>query len=84
MTPTHKVYILRSRKSLRFYTGCTDDPTRRVEFHNSGTTKSTRNGIPWEIVWTSELLNKPNAMELEKKIKKRGARRFLLDLNISI
>ncbi|HMQ61823.1 MAG TPA: GIY-YIG nuclease family protein [Flavilitoribacter sp.] len=45
-TPTHKVYILHSQKTHRFYTGCTDNPDRRLEFHNSGTTPSTKSGIP--------------------------------------
>ena len=78
-TPTHKVYILRSLKTNRFYTGCTDNPDRRLEFHNSGTTPSTKSGIPWQLIWTSELMEKPLAAALELKIKKRGAGRFLRD-----
>ena len=48
--------------------------------HNSGETKSIRNGIPWEVVWQTQLPSRAEAMQLESKIKKRGAKRFLEDL----
>ena len=41
---------------------------------------STRNGIPWIRVWLSEPLSKAEALLLEKKIKKRGAGRFITPL----
>jgi putative endonuclease len=57
------------------------NPTKRLEFHNLGLNASTRSGIPWTLVWLSEEMVKDEALQLEKKVKKRGAARFLSDLS---
>ena len=49
--------------------------------HNSGETKSIKHGIPWEVVWKTHLPSRTEAIQLEIKIKKRGAKRFLEDLS---
>ena len=74
------VYILFSKKSQKFYTGQTNDLTNRIAEHNGGETKSIKSGIPWEIVWQFQTDSRVEAMALESKIKKRGAKRFLQDL----
>ena len=51
--------------------------------HNSGETTSIKNGIPWVIVWSKEVETRAEAMQLEKKIKSRGARRFIEDIGSS-
>lgn len=79
MDPYH-VYILQSQKTQRFYTGLSSNPDSRLYFHNKGMNTSTRNGIPWIRVWLSEPLSKAEALLLEKKIKKRGAGRFITPL----
>ena len=73
-------YILLSLKSGRFYTGHTEDISRRLEQHNRGENKSTRNGIPWKLIWFKEFPSRSQAMLSEKKIKSRGAKRFLQDI----
>jgi putative endonuclease len=47
--------------------------------HNSAETKSIRNGTPWEVIWQKQLPTRAEAMNLESKIKKRGAKRFIED-----
>ena len=47
--------------------------------HNLGETKSTKPGVPWSLIWTSEVLSKHDAIILERRIKKRGAKRYLMD-----
>ncbi|NOS93874.1 MAG: GIY-YIG nuclease family protein, partial [Cyclobacteriaceae bacterium] len=66
------------------YTGSTQDLENRLLEHNSGETKSIKHGIPWEVVWKTLLPSRAEAMQLEIKIKKRGAKRFLEDLSSSI
>jgi len=75
----YQVYILLSEKYGRYYTGMSSDVGLRLEFHNTGMNVSTRYGLPWVRVWLSEKLNRYDAVLLEKKIKKRGAGRFLQD-----
>jgi putative endonuclease len=75
------VYILYSKTTSKHYTGSTQDLTNRLLEHNNGETKSIKNGIPWVVVWRAEFQTRAEAMALETKIKKRGAKRFLEDVS---
>ncbi|WP_298547611.1 GIY-YIG nuclease family protein [uncultured Aquimarina sp.] len=71
------VYILYSDKSSRYYVGQTADIDKRLKRHNSGIVPSTKSGTPWKLVLQLKTSSRSEAMILEKKIKKRGAKRFL-------
>ena len=71
------VYILFTEKSSRYYVGQTADIEERLKRHNSGKVKSTKYGLPWKIVLQIVVLNRSEAMLLENKIKKRGAKRYI-------
>lgn len=64
------VYILKSNKSGRYYTGHTKDIEQRLVRHNGGRVKSTRYGIPWKIIYTEMLMTKSEAAKREVEIKK--------------
>ena len=63
------VYILQSQKDHRFYIGSTSDVQQRVSYHNSGRQRSTRNRIPFELVYKEELPTKTAALKRERQIK---------------
>ncbi len=71
------VYILYSEKRSKYYVGQTADIDKRLKRHNLGIVRSTKTGIPWVLVLQMEVLTRSEAMLLERKIKKRGAKRFL-------
>ena len=71
------VYILYSNTSSRYYVGQTSDINQRLERHNQGRVKSTKHGIPWEVVLQLDVSTRSEAMILEKQIKKQGARRYI-------
>ncbi|WP_374960325.1 GIY-YIG nuclease family protein [Gilvibacter sp.] len=75
----YTVYILYSEKSSRYYVGQTADINDRLERHNQGREKSTKFGLPWKLVLQLEVLTRSEALILERKIKKRGAKRYLDD-----
>jgi putative endonuclease len=77
------VYILFSTFKSKYYIGQTSDIEERLFRHNYGFSLSTNYGIPWELVQTFICETRSDAIQLEKKIKKRGAKRFLEDLNKS-
>ena len=63
------VYILRCTDGT-FYTGSTDDVTRRVAVHNSGKgAKYTRGRTPVEVVYTEECESYSAALKREYAIK---------------
>ncbi|MBS1507512.1 MAG: GIY-YIG nuclease family protein [Bacteroidetes bacterium] len=78
-----QVYILYSQSIQKFYIGQTQDLENRLAEHNSGETKSTHSGRPWYLKWSTPVATRSEAMKLELKIKARGARRFLEDLDIA-
>ena len=73
------VYILYSQKRSRYYVGQSQNIKNRLEKHNKGLVNSTKSGVPWELVTTIDVANRSEALLLEKRIKKRGAKRFLND-----
>lgn len=77
------VYILYSKSSLKHYTGQTDNLENRLHRHNSGLSLSTKSGKPWELIYQIQFSTRSEAMLLEQKIKKRGAKRHLEDLGFS-
>ena len=74
------VYILFSDISSKYYVGRTADIVDRMKRHNQGRIISTRNGVPWKLIKQVSVEDRSKALKLEKKIKKRGAKRFLEDL----
>jgi putative endonuclease len=78
---SYVVYILYSQQSLRYYTGHTQNLENRLSEHNNGETSSIKPGIPWKLVWQTQCNSRSEAIRLENKIKKRGAKRFLQGLS---
>ena len=77
---SHYVYILRSLKTGRLYTGCTADVAERVRNRNRGGTPSTRGRGPYELVYVEEYPDKATAMARERWLKslEGGAEKFRL------
>ena len=63
------VYIIKSRKDGRFYIGSTSNVQNRLDYHNSGRQRSTKNRIPFDLVYTESFENKSMALAREKQIK---------------
>ncbi|PCJ52109.1 MAG: excinuclease ABC subunit C [Candidatus Hydrogenedentota bacterium] len=70
------IYILQSESSSRYYCGSTNNVERRVSQHNDpayhGTKTTKRFPGPWKLIWSETFPSRAQAMEQEKKIKKRG------------
>ena len=79
----YAIYILFSQSCNKFYTGYTQALGNRINEHNAGETTSIKSCIPWSLIWKTEMPSRGEAMKLEKKIKARGAKRFLADLDIN-
>jgi putative endonuclease len=73
-------YILYSEKLNKYYSGSTEDLEKRLKYHNMGQVKFTSTGIPWNLIWSQSFITRAEAIQIENKIKKRGAKRYLIDL----
>ena len=76
------VYILYSQSKNKYYVGQTNDLERRLLQHNSSQVTSTKFGAPWDLKYFFQLEERAASVQLEKKIKKRGAKRYLQDMLI--
>jgi putative endonuclease len=64
------VYILHSAEHDRYYVGYSDDPLRRLEFHNTVEKGFTSRYRPWALVYTREYATKTEALKAEAHIKR--------------
>jgi len=73
------VYIIKSKKDNKFYTGITNNIERRVKEHNKvcSSTTSTRNRGPFELIYFEKLENRINAREREKYFKSGSGREYI-------
>ncbi len=72
-----KVYILYSRSLGRYYVGFTGREEVRIEEHNSGKSYWSGRADDWVEVYSDHVATAAEARSLEKRIKSRGAARFL-------
>ena len=72
------VYILRSKKSNQWYTGCTTDLWKRFREHNDGKFKSwTKGRGPFELIYYEAYLHPKDAFAREKQIKSGPGKRYM-------
>jgi putative endonuclease len=73
------VYIIYSPGLKRFYTGTTDDVSRRILEHNSDKYSDgfTSKGIPWNLFLEIECNSSQHAYKLERFIKQMKSAAFI-------
>ena len=73
------MYIIYSDRLCRYYVGSTKDLESRLLRHQNNHTKSTKGKGPWRLVLIFSFPSRSEAVKMEMKIKKRGAKRFIED-----
>ncbi len=63
------VYVLRSIKDGKLYTGSTADLTERLKRHNEGRERSTKRRAPFELVYFEEYATRGEATRRERYFK---------------
>ena len=71
------IYILRSLKDKKFYTGYTSNLKKRLEAHQKGLVHSTKNRLPVELVYFEGCINQQDATNREKYLKTTYGKRYL-------
>ncbi len=71
------VYVIRSQKDKRFYTGFTSDLQNRFQEHNAGRVFSTKGRGPFELIYCEACLNEQDALAREKYLKSGMGKRYL-------
>jgi putative endonuclease len=77
MNDLYHVYILRSESALdTFYTGFTENMTRRLADHNAGRDPHTAKFRPWGIKTVVSFADRQQALEFERYLKTASGRAF--------
>lgn len=63
------IYILKSEKDSSYYVGSTKDLNQRVERHNAGRSRYTKNRGPWKLLYSEHYDTRAQAVQREKQIK---------------
>lgn len=66
---SYYVYILRSDKDGKLYTGSTDNLERRLTEHNSGASKATRTRRPFVLIHKEQYDSRAEAYSREMYFK---------------
>lgn len=77
MKKFYYVYVLRSQKDRKLYTGFTDNLVVRFKRHSSGLVKSTQDRLPLELIYYEACINKLDAMHREKYLKTHHGKQFI-------
>lgn len=72
------VYFLKSYKNGSIYIGYSSDLKERLKLHNSSKVESTKNAIPWELIYYEAFKNQKDATHREKMLKQDGRSRTWL------
>lgn len=73
----HYVYILKSLKDSKMYTGYTKNLILRFEQHKKGKVDSTKNRRPLKLIYLEGCLNQQDATHREKYLKTYYGKMFL-------
>ena len=71
------VYILESQITDKHYIGSSENPDRRVQYHNTIEKGFTSRYRPWEIVFKCGFESKMEAQRAERKIKSWKSRKMI-------
>ena len=69
MNMNYYVYVLRSEVNSRLYTGSTNNLDRKLEEHNSGSSKYTRLTKPFNLVYYEQYSTRTEAVRRERYLK---------------
>ncbi|MCW9705769.1 GIY-YIG nuclease family protein [Fodinibius salsisoli] len=73
----HFLYILRSEVKETYYIGVSDDPERRLAYHNGESKGYTRRHRPWKIVYSQPFTTEEQALAAEEKVKSWKSKKMI-------
>jgi len=71
------VYVMKSKKDIKYYTGSTSDLRKRFNQHNDGKSTWTKGRGPFEIIYYEACLNGEDARSREKYLKSGMGKRYI-------
>lgn len=73
----HYVCVLRSQNDGKFYVGYTKNLEKRLEEHNSGRVRSTKERRPMKLIYWEGCIDQQDATRREKYLKSAWGKRYI-------
>ncbi|MFA7253962.1 MAG: GIY-YIG nuclease family protein [Patescibacteria group bacterium] len=70
-------YVLKSMNDDELYIGWSDNLKERIDKHNAGKVESTKNRVPFKLVYYEACCSREKAIEREKSLKTGFGRQYL-------
>jgi putative endonuclease len=71
------VYVIKSSKDGKLYTGCTEDLKKRFSEHNNHEVAATKDRGPFDLIYYEASLDRTDAFTREKYLKTGMGKRYL-------
>lgn len=71
------VYVLKSNRDSKLYTGCTNNLRKRLELHQLKKVTSTKNRGKLELIYYECSINQEDAFAREKYLKSGPGKRYI-------
>lgn len=71
------VYVLKSKKDAKLYTGFTSDLRKRFEQHQEGKSQATKGRGPFALIYYEACLNEEDALARKIYLKSGMGKRYL-------
>jgi len=70
-------YLLESIRDKSWYIGYSENLKNRFRSHNKGENKTTKNKLPWKLIYYEAYENSLDAKKRERFLKSGSGRKFL-------
>lgn len=71
------LYILRSKQKETYYIGVSDDPHRRLNYHNGESKGYTQKHRPWKTILIHQFETKERALAAEQIVKSWKSKKMI-------
>ena len=71
------VYVLKSVRDNKVYTGCTTNLQKRIAEHNEGRQFSTKYRAPFELIYSEWCQSKDDAFQREAYLKSGAGKKYI-------
>lgn len=74
---SYSLYILKSSVKETYYIGSSDDPERRLPYHNAESKGYTQRNRPWNLAYTYPFDTKQKAQKAEQIVKRWKSKKMI-------
>jgi len=71
------VYIIESETDQSWYYGYSENPEKRLDYHNDGKSKYTRSKLPWKLIFYKSFDTKTEALKFERYLKNTRNKEYI-------